>query len=287
MSHFIRAFQTIIGFYFGLILANSALADQTTARQAMENPSNPLFSMATSQGEIFIELFARETPNNVANFTALAEGKIELIDESTNTTFKPRYYDGMRFHRVIPGFVIQAGSPSYSPLGGPEELLQDEINADFLGLDEALVLNPDGSFHEILSINEKIDFDSAILRSLYVEMNIETQADLVARQYEVLDRLGAMTLKEVYENLGYRYINDMPSHRVSRGTIALANSGPDQNGPEFFINLIDADYLTGKHTVIGQVVEGMDIADRIGNYPVDPLRFTRLSTVIYTIRRVE
>jgi peptidyl-prolyl cis-trans isomerase A (cyclophilin A) len=287
MSHFIRAFQTIIGFYFGLILANSVLADQTTARQAMENPSNPLFSMATSQGEIFIELFARETPNNVANFTALAEGKIELIDESTNTTFKPRYYDGMRFHRVIPGFVIQSGSPSYSPLGGPEELLQDEINADFLGLDEALVLNPDGSFHDILSINEKIDFDSAILRPLYVEMNIETQADLVARQYEVLDRLGAMTLKEVYENLGYRYINDMPSHRVSRGTIALANSGPDQNGPEFFINLIDADYLTGKHTVIGQVVEGMDIADRIGNYPVDPLRFTRLSTVIYTIRRVE
>ena len=287
MSHFIRAFQTIIGFYFGLILANSVLADQTTARQAMENPSNPLFSMATSQGEIFIELFARETPNNVANFTALAEGKIELIDESTDTTFKPRYYDGMRFHRVIPGFVIQSGSPSYSPLGGPEELLQDEINADFLGLDEALVLNPDGSFHEILSINEKIDFDSAILRPLYVEMNIETQADLVARQYEVLDRLGAMTLKEVYENLGYRYINDMPSHRVSRGTIALANSGPDQNGPEFFINLIDADYLTGKHTVIGQVVEGMDIADRIGNYPVDPLRFTRLSTVIYTIRRVE
>jgi cyclophilin family peptidyl-prolyl cis-trans isomerase len=287
MSHFIRAFQTIIGFYFGLILANSVLADQTTARQAMENPSNPLFSMATSQGEIFIELFARETPNNVANFTALAEGKIELIDESTNTTFKPRYYDGMRFHRVIPGFVIQAGSPSYSPLGGPEELLQDEINADFLGLDEALVLNPDGSFHEILSINEKIDFDSAILRPLYVEMNIETQADLVARQYEVLDRLGAMTLKEVYENLGYRYINDMPSHRVSRGTIALANGGPDQNGPEFFINLIDADYLTGKHTVIGQVVEGMDIADRIGNYPVDPLRFTRLSTVIYAIRRVE
>ena len=287
MSHFIRAFQTIIGFYFGLILANSVLADQTTARQAMENPSNPLFSMATSQGEIFIELFARETPNNVANFTALAEGKIEIIDESTDTTFKPRYYDGMRFHRVIPGFVIQSGSPSYSPLGGPEELLQDEINADFLGLDEALVLNPDGSFHEILSINEKIDFDSAILRPLYVEMNIETQADLVARQYEVLDRLGAMTLKEVYENLGYRYINDMPSHRVSRGTIALANSGPDQNGPEFFINLIDADYLTGKHTVIGQVVEGMDIADRIGNYPVDPLRFTRLSTVIYTIRRVD
>jgi cyclophilin family peptidyl-prolyl cis-trans isomerase len=287
MSHFIRAFQTIIGFYFGLILANSVLADQTTARQAMENPSNPLFSMATSQGEIFIELFARETPNNVANFTALAEGKIELFDESTNTTFKPRYYDGMRFHRVIPGFVIQAGSPSYSPLGGPEELLQDEINADFLGLDEALVLNPDGSFHEILSINEKIDFDSAILRPLYVEMNIETQADLVARQYEVLDRLGTMTLKEVYENLGYRYINDMPSHRVSRGTLALANSGPDQNGPEFFINLIDADYLTGKHTVIGQVVEGMDIADRIGNYPVDPLRFTRLSTVIYTVRRVE
>ena len=287
MSHFIRPFQTIISFYFGLILANSVQADQTTARQAMENPSNPLFSMVTSQGEIFIELFSRETPNNVANFTALAEGKIELFDESTNTAFKPRYYDGMRFHRVIPGFIIQAGSPSYSPLGGPEELLQDEINADFLGLDETLVLNPNGSLHEILGINEKIDFDSAILRPLYIKMSIETQADLVARQYEVLDRLSAMTLKEVYENLGYRYINDMPSHRVSRGTIALANSGPDQNGPEFFISLVDADYLTGMHTVIGQVVEGMDIADSIGNYPVDPLRFTRLSTVIYTVRRVE
>ena len=154
-------------------------------------------------------------------------------------------------------------------------------------MEENLVLNPDGSFHEILGINEKIDFDSAILRPLYIKMSIETQADLVARQYEVLDRLSTMTLKEVYENLGYRYINDMPSHRVSRGTIALANSGPDQNGPEFFISLVDADYLTGMHTVIGQVVEGMDIADSIGNYPVDPLRFTRLSTVIYTVRRVE
>jgi peptidyl-prolyl cis-trans isomerase A (cyclophilin A) len=287
MTYFSHTVQAFISFFFGLVLANSVLADQISARQAMENPSNPLFTIATSQGEIFIELFAGETPNNVANFIALAEGEIELFDESTNTTFKPKYYDGMSFHRVIPGFVIQTGSPSYNSLGGPEELLQDEINADFLGLDEVLVLNRDGNFHEILNIGGKNDFDAIILQPLYAEMNIESRADLETRQYEVLDRLNSMTLKEVYENLGYRYLDNIQSHRVSRGAIALANSGPDQNGPEFFISLIDADYLTGKHTVIGQVVEGMNIADRIGNYPVNPLRFTRLSTVIYTVRRVE
>ncbi len=69
--------------------------------------------------------------------------------------------------------------------------------------------------------------------------------------------------------------------------MALANAGPDGNGPEFFISLADADWLTGKHTVIGKVVEGMDVADNIGNTPVDALRFSRRSAVIYAIRRLD
>lgn len=54
----------------------------------------------------------------------------------------------------------------------------------------------------------------------------------------------------------------------------------------FFIALDDEPTLTGKYTVIGQVVEGMEVADAIGNSAVDPQRYSRLSTVIYSARQV-
>ena len=252
----------------------------------MEDPLNPLLLINTSQGAIYVELFPREAPNNVANFVALARGEIELVDPATETSFMPRYFDGMRFHRVVSDFIIQAASPVYHPLGAPAELLQDEINSDFLGLDQMPVLDSDGSFNKMLNISSKQDFQQEILKPLYQRMNIENEAQLEAGQYEVLEELRQMSVKQAYENQGYRYSTNFPSRTVSRGVVALANVGPDSNGPEFFITLTDADWLTGKHTVIGKVVEGMNIVDTIGEIPIDSVRFSRLSTVIYSIRQL-
>lgn len=264
----------------------TVLADAESARLAMESQQNPLLLLSTSQGEIYLELFPAEAPENTANFIALAEGEIEIVDSESNTRYTPRYFNGMRFHRVVPGFVIQAGSPAYHSLGAPGELLADEINADYLGLDQLSALNPDGSFNDLLNIASKADFGSTILQPLYEKMGIDNPSTLLARQQEVLAQLQQLTVKEVYENQGYRYNSDYLSRKVSRGVLAMANSGPDSNGPEFFINLNDADWLTGRHTVIGKVVEGMDVVDTIGGTAIDAREFSRLSTLIYSIRQV-
>ena len=61
----------------------------------------------------------------------------------------------------------------------------------------------------------------------------------------------------------------MPSNRNKRGTISMANAGPNTGGSQFFINLVDNDYLNGKHPAFGEVIEGMDIVDKIGKVQTD------------------
>lgn len=269
-----------------MILALPAQGDVASAQAAMENPANPLMLISTSQGNIYFELFNNEAPNNVANIMALAEGEVEFTNPETGLSSGRRYYNGMRFHRVISDFVIQTGSPAYHTLGAPEDQLRDEVNADFLGLQEQLVLRADGSFNEALNITSKEDFDREILEPLYRVLSIESASEILANQSTIVERLQEMTLKRAYENQGYRYSSANPSHGVLRGVIALANSGPNTNGPEFFISLQDAPWLTGKHTVIGKVVEGIEVADTIGATPIDPIEFSRLSTLVYSIRKV-
>ena len=118
-------------------------------------------------------------------------------------------------------------------------------------------------------------------------MNIVSELELQKKQYEVLEILENLSVKEVYENLGFRFTTDHPTRAISRGIVALANQGPDSNETAFFITLGDSPWLTGKHTVIGKVVEGMEVVDAIGEQPIDPLRSSQLSTVIYSIRRVD
>ncbi|NKB31509.1 MAG: hypothetical protein GKR91_00205 [Pseudomonadales bacterium] len=269
-----------------IIVSAQLRADALSAQAAMEDRSNPLILLSTSTGDIFIELLPNEAPNNVENFLALAHGEVEFIDPNSNTRFKPRYFDGMQFHRVVPEFVVQAGSPFYNPLGAPDNLLQDEINADSLGLDRLPVMDEQGNFNPILNIGNRVEFHDVLLKSLFNSMNIESEAEMLEQQYEVLEILQGLTVKQAYENQGYRYTDNTPTRGIIRGVVALANAGPNQNGPEFFIALQDSPWLNGKHTVIGRVVEGLETADAIGSTEIDPISPSRFSTLIYSLRRI-
>jgi len=59
------------------------------------------------------------------------------------------------------------------------------------------------------------------------------------------------------------------ANRNNRGTVAMANAGPNTGGSQFFINLVDNNYLDTKHPVFGKVVGGMDVVDRIAKVPTD------------------
>ena len=130
---------------------------------------NSIVLLETSEGNIKIELFEDTMPVTAGNFKKLVSEK---------------FYDGVIFHRVISGFMIQGGDPTSTGRGGPGYVIKDE----FSGTD--------------------------------------------------LDQ------------------ND-------RGTISMANAGPNSGGSQFFINLADNNFLDGKHPVFGKVVEGLDVVDSI------------------------
>src|SRR5215813_2806288 len=79
--------------------------------------SNAIFT--TSEGSFTVRLFDQETPNTVANFVGLAEGTKEFTDPKTGQKTKRPFYDGLIFHRVIEGFMIQGGCPLGNGTGGP------------------------------------------------------------------------------------------------------------------------------------------------------------------------
>jgi peptidyl-prolyl cis-trans isomerase A (cyclophilin A) len=85
--------------------------------------------LETNQGSITIRLFEKETPKTVANFVGLAEGSKEFKDPKSGQPVKRAFYDGLTFHRVIPGFMIQGGCPNGDGRGGPGYKFDDEFHA--------------------------------------------------------------------------------------------------------------------------------------------------------------
>lgn len=78
----------------------------------------------TNKGNFIAELYFNKTPMTVANFVALAEGNHPKADEKFQGK---RFYDGITFHRIIDGFMIQGGDPDGSGAGGPGYRFEDEI----------------------------------------------------------------------------------------------------------------------------------------------------------------
>jgi len=125
-------------------------------------------TFVTSRGTIVCDLFTKDAPNTVNNFVFLARDK---------------FYDGTKFHRVIPDFMVQGGDPEGTGRGGPGYRFADEVR------------------------------------------------------------------------------NNPNKHK--RGSLSMANAGPDTNGSQFFITHIKTDWLDGKHTVFGQVRSGQETVDSV------------------------
>src|SRR5678809_1425027 len=82
----------------------------------------------TSLGNFTAELNEKEAPIAVANFAGLANGTLEWTDPKTGEKQKKPYYDGVIFHRVIDGFMIQGGDPTGTGRGGPGYQFADEFH---------------------------------------------------------------------------------------------------------------------------------------------------------------
>ena len=130
--------------------------------------------LETNQGEITINLYS-DMPITAGNFKKLVE---------------QGFYDGVIFHRVIDGFMIQGGDPEGTGMGGP-----------------------------------------------------------------------GYTIKDEFTHAG--------GNKNLRGTISMANSGPNTGGSQFFINLVDNNFLDDKHPAFGKVIEGVDVIDKIAKVETD------------------
>lgn len=234
-----------------------------------EDPNNPICRIHTHFGDILVELFPAEAPKTVENFILLAEGQKEFLDTESQKKVKRPYYDGLIFHRIIKDFMIQGGCPLGTGSGGPGYAFEDEINAGALGLDKIKAIQTNGQPHPFLLIRSQQDFYNILVFPLARKMNIKTQAEFDAKKNELIKKIYAQSLKKSYENLGYRYSDTPTSRHPKQGVIAMANSGPNTNGSQFFITLVDTPWLAGKHTVFGKVIQGMKTVNQIGSVTVN------------------
>ncbi len=112
-------------------LYSAVYAQQNKQNNSMDKeflnaqPDGLYAKFETSKGDIYTTLEFKKTPLTVANFVGLAEGKIKNTAKEEGTP----YYDNLKFHRVIPNFMIQGGCPLGTGTGDPGYKFEDEIDA--------------------------------------------------------------------------------------------------------------------------------------------------------------
>ena len=89
-------------------------------------------TLHTNHGDINLLLFGDQAPKTVDNFVGLASGAKEYADPKTGARKTGKFYDGLTFHRVIDGFMIQGGCPEGSGMGGPGYKFADEIHPELV-----------------------------------------------------------------------------------------------------------------------------------------------------------
>ena len=92
-------------------------------------PTGPIILIDTSMGRLTCKAFDKQAPKAVANFVALVEGTVDWTATSGGPKqHHKRFYDGLTFHRVIPGFMIQGGDPVGDGSGDPGFFVSDEVD---------------------------------------------------------------------------------------------------------------------------------------------------------------
>jgi peptidyl-prolyl cis-trans isomerase A (cyclophilin A) len=103
-------------------------AEKLTRKNRKAVMSDLKATLKTNRGDIVIDLFPDHAPKTVENFTGLAEGTKDYKDDAGRSG--ERYYDGLGFHRIIEGFMIQGGCPLGTGTGGPGYTFKDEFHPE-------------------------------------------------------------------------------------------------------------------------------------------------------------